>query len=313
MNTETFYTMSKADELLLEVMVSEPGTGIDPKGVIQIVHGKSEHKERYLPFMRYMTAAGYACIIHDIRGHGNSVRNPEDLGYMYGAGKEGFLADIHQITVMAKKRWPGLPIVLFGHGMGSLAVRCCAREWEEDIACIILSGSPSKNPLASSGLLVARFQKEEKRMKTMRKILKHITLVPYDKRFPGESTEFNWLCRNQDVVAAYNEDPLCGFDLSAEGYEIYLQMMRSAYKKYGWKTSKPDLPILFIGGADDPYIGGAGPFHQTLRSVRNLGYRNVRGKLYPGLRHEILNEEEKELVFRDLEKYLERMLVDPQK
>lgn len=310
MNTETFYTMSNSDGLLLEVLVSEPGPEVVPKGVIQFVHGSSEHKERYQPFMECMTAAGYACIIHDHRGHGNSVRNPEDLGYMYGTGTEGFLSDIHQITVMAKKRWPDLPIVQFGHGMGSLAVRCCAQKWEEDISCMILSGFPSRNPFTSSGLFFAKFQREDKRKRTMQKILKQITLVPYDKRFPGESTDFHWICRNQAIVDAYNEDPLCGFDLSVEGYEIYLQLMRTAHKKYGWKTEKPDLPILFIGGADDPYIGGPAPFHQSIRSMRGQGYRNVRGKLYPGLRHEIFNEEERGLVFKDLEKYLERVLGD---
>lgn len=312
MKTDTFYTMSNADELLLEVLASEPDEGIPIKGIIQIVHGKAEHKERYLPFIRYMTLAGYACIIHDHRGHGNSVRNTDDLGYMYGIGVDGFLSDIHQITMMARKRWPGVPVVQLGHGMGSLAVRCCARKWEEDVDCIILSGSPSRNPLATSGILFAKLRKGGVKKRDKSNLLKQITLVPYDKRFPGEKTEFNWLCRNQDVVNEYNEDPLCGFDLSADGYETYLKLMRRTYKKHGWKTGKPDLPILFVGGADDPYIGGPSPFHQALRSMRSLGYRNVKGKLYPGLRHEVLNEEEKELVFSDLEKYLETIFEENQ-
>lgn len=307
MKTDTFYTISKADELLLEVLASEPDPGIPVRGIIQIVHGKCEHKERYLPFIRYMTAAGYACIIHDQRGHGNSVRNPEDLGYLYGTGAEGVLSDMHQITCMSKKRWPSLPVILMGHGMGSLAVCCFLKRWEGEISCAILSGAPSSNPLAASGILIARLRKSSRKKKTSR-LLKQITMVPYDKRFPGESTEYNWLCRNQETVNEYNEDPLCGFDLSAEGYETYLRLMHTAYKKGGWRTAAPELPILFVGGADDPYIGGPAPFHQSLRAMRSLGYRNVKGKLYPGLRHEILNEEEKELVYSDLEKYLELML-----
>ncbi|MDO4489548.1 MAG: alpha/beta hydrolase [Lachnospiraceae bacterium] len=306
MKTDTFFTMSKADELLLEVLAAEPDPGIPVKGIIQIVHGNCEHKERYLPFIRYMTSAGYACIIHDHRGHGRSVRSQEDLGYMYGLGEKGLLSDIHQITVMAKKRWPGLPLIQLGHGMGSLAVRCCLKKWEEDVFCVILSGSHSKNPLTAPGIIYAKLRRRKVKKKS--KVLKQIMHVPYDKRFPGENAEFNWLCRNQDVVAEYNEDPLCGFELSVDGYDTYLHLMQDTYKKQRWRTEKPELPILFVGGADDPYIGGPAPFHQALRAMRSLGYRNVKGKLYPGLRHEVLNEEERELVFRDLENYLDKML-----
>ncbi|MCQ2509537.1 MAG: lysophospholipase [Lachnospiraceae bacterium] len=308
MNIETVNAMSLVDGLPLEVLIAEPDPEVPFKGIIQIVHGKCEHKERYLPFIQYMTSAGYPCMIHDHRGHGGSLRNPDDLGYMYGVGVEGFLADIHQISRLARKRWPDLPLIQFGHGMGSLAVRCFIRNWEDEVDCIILDGSPSWNPLASSGLLFAKLRKNPKKKKSSSRLLKHVIQVPYDKRFPGENADFNWLCRNQEAVDEYNRDPLCGFDLSAEGYEIYLKLIKDSYKKNGWKTQKPNLPILFVGGADDPYIGGPAPFHQALRSMRSLGYRNVKGRLYPGLRHEILNEAEKELVFSDLEKYLEKTL-----
>ncbi len=305
MKTETFFTMSKTDELLLEVLASEPDeTEMPPRGIIQIVHGNSEHKERYLPFIRFMTSAGYCCIIHDHRGHGGSVRRKEDLGYMYGAGMDGFLSDIHQITRLAKKRWPNLPVIQFGHGMGALAVLCMLRRWEADVSCVILSGAPSSNPLAAPGTLIAKIQKGSFRKRNS-VLLKQITAFPYDKRFPGEKTDFNWICRNQEAVEAYNQDPLCGFDLTSDGYEVCLDLMRSAYRKRRWRTKKPDLPILFVGGSDDPYIGGAAPFHQTLKAVRGLGYTNVKGKLYPHLRHEIINEEERDLVYADLMMYLE--------
>ncbi len=308
MKTETFFTMSKADELLLEVLVSEPQQEEIPlKGVIQIVHGTREHKERYLSFIRYMNAAGYACIIHDLRGHGKSVRDPGDLGYMYGVGSEGFLSDIHQITRMAKKRWPGLPVILFGHGIGASACICCLKKWEADVSCVILSGAPSSNPMALPGSAASRFfTGSRKRRHSM--LLKQIAAFPYDKRFPGENSDFTWLCRNQEAVEEYNKDPLCGFELSADSYGVTLDLLYSSRRRGIRKTSKPDLPILFVGGSDDPYIGGPSPFHQTLRSMRSRGYNNVKGKLYPGLRHEILQEEERELVFSDLVKYLDLVL-----
>ncbi|MDO4616516.1 MAG: alpha/beta fold hydrolase [Lachnospiraceae bacterium] len=308
MRTDTFFIMSKTDELLLSVFAAEPENPDQPvKGIVQIVHGTREHKERYLPFMQYMTDAGYACICHDHRGHGKSVRNPEDLGYMYSAGMDGFLSDVHQITKLARKRWPDLPVIQFGHGSGALAVLCMLRKWEEAVSCVILSGCPCINHLAAAGTLLAKLRRGTYR-RGRSKLLKQITAMPYDKRFPGERTEYNWLCRNQEAVEEYNEDPLCGFELAADGQEVVLNLMRSAYRKGRWKTAKQDLPILFIGGADDPYIGTPALFHQTLKAVRNLGYNNVKGKLYPQLRHEILNEEEKFLVFGDVEKYLDLVL-----
>lgn len=308
MNTEIFYAMSEADRLHLEVMVTEPKEGTPPKGVIQIVHGKSEHKERYLNFMEYMNSVGYACIIHDHRGHGNSVRSEEDLGYMYGVGTEGFLSDIHQITELALKRWPGLPLVMFGHGLGALAVRCCAKRWEEEVSCMILCGIPSKNPAVGSGLLFRRVVGLTQKKGTRNRIMDKIIHAPYDQKFPGETSEFGWLCSDPEAVEAYVKDPYCGFDLSMEGHEIFIQLMKETYRKTKWKTDRPDLPVLFIGGADDPYIVGPSTFHQTLGSMRSQGYRNVKGKLYPGLRHEILWETRKEQVFSDLEKYLQRAL-----
>ena len=39
------------------------------KGILQLVHGMSEYKERYLPFMEYMAKKGYVCVIHDQHVH----------------------------------------------------------------------------------------------------------------------------------------------------------------------------------------------------------------------------------------------------
>ena len=111
---------SAYDGLNLEVLITLPSEGETVKGIFQISHGMCEHKERYLDFMEFMSQRGFACVIHDHRGHGHSVREEKDLGYMYGGGEEAMLADLHQITAFARERWPGLPVILFGHSMGCL-------------------------------------------------------------------------------------------------------------------------------------------------------------------------------------------------
>ena len=97
---------SSYDNLGLAMLISEPsGT---PKGIVQIVHGMCEHKERYIPFMEYLSDAGYICIIHDHRGHGESVISEEDLGYMYKGGWQALVEDIHSVRMEAEKMFPSL-------------------------------------------------------------------------------------------------------------------------------------------------------------------------------------------------------------
>ena len=119
---------SKADGLVISCLALVPELGRDEKyrGIIQIVHGMSEYKERYLPFMEYMAEHKYVSVIHDHRGHGKSVRDKEDLGYMYGGGADAMLQDIHTVNSLIRDHFPEIPLILFGHSMGSLAVRAYA-------------------------------------------------------------------------------------------------------------------------------------------------------------------------------------------
>ena len=95
---------SKADGLVISCLALVPELGRDEKyrGIIQIVHGMSEYKERYLPFMEYMAEHKYVSVIHDHRGHGKSVRDKEDLGYMYGGGADAMLQDIHTVNSLIR-------------------------------------------------------------------------------------------------------------------------------------------------------------------------------------------------------------------
>ena len=90
--------------------------------------------------------------------------------------------------------------------------------------------------------------------------------------------------------------------------QVLFQLMDETYRETGWKLFNPDLPVLFIGGYEDPCIGGARKFAQAVQTMRRVGYMDTKGKLYPGMRHEILNEREKEKVYHDVKKYIEKKL-----
>ena len=119
--TESFYIPSKVDGLQLSVMTITPDCA--PVGIVQISHGMCEHKERYIPIMEFLASKGFACIIHDHRGHGGSVKSEEDLGYFYQGGEKGLIADVALVGTQMKKKHPGLPFYLLGHSMGSLIAR----------------------------------------------------------------------------------------------------------------------------------------------------------------------------------------------
>ena len=118
---------SEADNLEISIMAVIPDKK-PYRAVVQLVHGMSEHKERYLPFMQYLAKSGYVTVIHDHRGHGKSVKYQDDLGFTYGGGAQAMLQDIRTVNRKIHAYYPELPLILMGHSMGSLAVRAFVAE-----------------------------------------------------------------------------------------------------------------------------------------------------------------------------------------
>lgn len=296
--------VSNIDGLELDFLCLIPeGT---PKGIVQIHHGMSEHKERYLPFMEYLANEGFVSAIHDCRGHGKSIKEPEDLGYMYGVGAEGLVEDAHQITLFLKEKWPELPLVLFGHSMGSLVVRMYAKKYDEDLDMLIVCGSPSKNPYLKLGQKVLGMQKKIRGDRHLSKLMEAMSFGAYAKKFAKEKSRFAWCCSNETVVQEYEDSSLCGFTFSVDGYQTLLGLMEETYSKVGWNVKNPQMPVLFVGGSEDPCIGGARKYAQAVQFMRLRGYKKTKGRLFPKMRHEILNETDQLLVFQEIKKYIEK-------
>lgn len=289
---------SPCDGLNLDVLWTVPEGQV--KGILQIHHGMAEYKERYLPFMEYMADQGVAAVIHDCRGHGKSVRSRSDLGYMYGQGGNGVIEDAHRITLLAKESYPGTPLALLGHSMGSLAVRAYARSYDQDIELLVVCGSPAKNPLLGAGKLLAALEKRVYGPRHRAKLIEALTFGSYARKFSGEKSRFAWCCSDPEVVANYDASPLCGFTFTVDGYQALFDLMEKTYTEAGWQCARPDLPVLFVAGREDPCIGGTSGFSQAIGHMKTVGYKNVRGKLYDGMRHEILNEREKGKVYENV-------------
>ncbi len=306
MKVTTSTLKSRVDGLPLSLLEVIPDGEI--RGVIQLVHGKCEYKERYQPFMEYMASKGFACLIHDHRGHGHSVRSKKDLGYMYGGGASAVIEDIRLVNACLRQRFPGLPVIMLGHSMGSLAVRAYMKKYDRSVKMVILSGSPSRNSLLSVGIAIARVQKFLLGDRHKCRFLTALSFGSYAARFRGEKSPHCWICSDPQVVSAADASSLFGFPFTADAYLTLFELMRETYSLSGWKCARPRLPILFISGAEDPCTGGARKLKDAIDHMRMVGYCRVRGKIYPGMRHEVLNEKGKERVWQDLYLYIVKEL-----
>lgn len=307
MQKREFTLQSKYDNLALSCAeyTAEGVTQTNAKGVVQIVHGMCEYKERYEGFIDYLTQNGYIVFAHDHRGHGCSVTANENLGYFGDKKGEAIVDDAALVTDEIRRLYPGLSVTLFGHSMGSLVVRAYIQKYEEKIDKLIVCGSPSKNSLAGFGLMlngvISAFRGEKYRSRLMA----NASTGGGDDKFPGEGKNA-WLTRDKTVVEKYNADEKCNFVFSCNGFSNLLHLVKNAYKKKKYPAKNSDLPIFFMAGADDPVIGSEKKWLAAQQFLRDVGYKNVTGKSYPKMRHEILNELGKEEVYADALAFIEK-------
>ena len=301
-----YQLLSKKDGLALAVLFKGPAENhVDRcRGIVQIVHGMSEYKERYRPFMTYLAEHGFASIIHDHRGHGNSVRSEADYGFMYEVGTDGFLEDVLQVNELAVQLLPDKPVIMVGHSMGSLAARSLMREHDGCVDAMILSGAPCKNPAVNVAMGLAAFQKKLFGPHHKAAMLERMSFMTYVSRFWREKSRFAWVCADPQVVEAYDRDPKCGFTFTVDGFQVLFELMKRTYTKEGWKCSNPKLPILFVAGGEDPCIANEAKYQEEQQFLKDLGYRDVQAILYDNMRHEIFNEQEKYKVFDDIQRFL---------
>jgi len=293
--------LSRYDDLSLSVMVMTAEG--ETKGVLQIVHGMAEHKERYLDFMKYLSKNGYASVIHDHRGHGKSIKSEKDLGYMYSGGWKAMVDDVLLVQEWIKKQYPSIPTYLMGHSMGSMVVRSFTKRYDSTISGLIVCGCPADNPAKGFGKAISSITGLLLGDHHPSKLMNALSFGSYNKPFKSEG-ENAWLSANHDNVIAYNADPLCGFCFSANGFKNLMGVMSDCYSPKGWEAKNKELPVHFISGGDDPCRINDKSFYKAVNFMKERGYKSVSSKLYPGLRHEILLEKTAEEVFGDVVSFL---------
>lgn len=263
----------------------------DPRAVVQIAHGVAEHGRRYARLAEQLVGAGYEVVVVDHRGHGDSVGQDVRHGSFGAAGWPALVADVVALTELIHETNPGLPVFLLGHSMGSFAAQQVLLDHSRSYAGAIICGSTSLD-LFAQGLADAG---------------PDVDLSMFNAGFEHR-TGYEWLSRDEHEVDLYVADPLSGFDLAADTIpQLFGSAARLADPAALAQIAR-DLPLLLISGYADPLAGGGALIVELARRYRAAGVEDVTDILYPGARHELFNETNRDEVTADLLAWLDRHL-----
>lgn len=291
-------TISSIDGYKLSVHTFEINK---PKAIIQIVHGMEEHQERYEKLAKILNKKGFSVVSSDMRGHGESAEN---LGFF--SKKDGFkllVEDQKTITNFIKEKYPNTNIYLFAHSMGTIITRVLLQSCSKEYSKVILSGYPNYQSGAHVGILVSSIIKAFRGAKYKSKFLQNLSVGAFNKAIKNPKTDVDWVCKNEETVQSYINDPLCGFGFTCSAFNDLYHLVILMHKPKKYKNVNADMPILMIRGLDDPCTGGEKGSEDSFMVLKKAGFKNIQRIDYPDMRHEIINEKENQKVFDDIVKF----------
>ncbi|MFJ9693126.1 alpha/beta fold hydrolase [Kitasatospora sp. NPDC101183] len=256
-----------------------------PRAVVQIAHGMGEYGGRYARLAEALTADGCAVYAGDHRGHGLTMHAGK--GRLGEDGWNELVADLARITAVVERRHPGVPVVLLGHSLGSFAAQQYALDHGARLAGLALFGTTALDHLARAGTGIGPQ-----------------LLAAFNQPFQPARTPADWLSRDPAAIDAYLADPLCGFSLDTAGFHA---LAAAAPRLADPSWVRPDLPVAVFAGEADPITAGLAPADLVARRYRDAGLDDVTHHSYPGARHELLHETNRDEVTADLLVWLKRV------
>ncbi len=269
------------------------------RGIVQISHGMCDYVENYALFAQRLTSAGIVVCGNDHLGHGNTAEDERDLGYFGSGGFVSVVKDLRKMNKIIRSMYKGVPLVLFGHSMGSFMARYYVTAFPNTVDGAIFAGTAGTNNPAGTARALAVAIGKSRGNHYRSQMLHRLAFKTYNQRFPSAG-EFAWLSRDPAAGRKYENDPKRNFIFTASGFYGLFSVLY-AVSKESWAVAYPkNLPTLLMAGDMDP-VGnyGKGPSEVYERLVR-AGVKNVQLKLYKDARHELHNETNKEEFFADV-------------
>lgn len=280
--------------------------------VVQIVHGMAEHSARYEEFAEFLTGRGIVVTAEDHLGHGKSVGEGGTFGYFCEQDPATVLVrDVHRLKKMTQELYPGIPYVILGHSMGSFIARNYMFRYGTGITAAIIMGtgmqSMAKVRAGKAAAAILRiFCGSEHVSRLMDKLVFGSGCRAEEKTEPG-----NWLSRDEERVAKYDEDPLSGFVFTVNGFGTLFELVARLYSRQNLEKIPKSLPVLMLSGTADP-VGEYGQgVRRAYESLKGCGLENIELKLYEGGRHELLNDIIRDEVMGDIYGWLDKTVLRP--
>lgn len=283
-------TLTAHDGLELAVAIFEAE---ETKALVQIIHGAKEHKKRYYNFCEFLRGNGLTVVISDNRGHGESINGSYPLGYM--DGYEEIIDDQIMISKHVKGLFPDKDLYLFGHSLGSIFARIYLQEHDDEIKKLVLSGTPYYVPIVKLGIMIGQLITLLSGKQSYNKLLNTLAVNNKDD---------SWISASQSNLERYRNDPLCQYDYRNEANVTVFRADYELHQFKKFKCKNGDLHILNITGAGDPITGGEKGLQDSIESLKKVGYDDITNIVYPNMKHEILNEDNNEVVYHDILEFL---------
>ena len=298
--------LSASDGFQLHVHRWCPDT--PPKAVVMLAHGLAEHGARYARLGEALASQGYELFALDQRGHGKTAQHGL-LGHF--ADHDGWCKVVNDLACLnhyIRQQYPGLPIFLLGHSMGSYISQAYLMQHSCSLQGAILSGSNFQAARIYRGArLIARFERWRLGHAGRSRLINFLSFGSFNKTIKSARTEFDWLSRDPAEVDRYINDPHCGFVATTQLWIDLLGGLEGISSVKQLAQIDPDLPLLVIGGDCDPVSAGQ-RLNDLAGALRVAGLRHVELKIYPGARHELLNESNRDEVITYLSDWLDRAL-----
>jgi alpha-beta hydrolase superfamily lysophospholipase len=274
-----------------------------PRAIVQIAHGLAEHSARYARLALALNTAGYAAYANDHRGHGPKTA-AADLGHFADQGGwDKVVGDLWTFNRLIAAEQPGTPIIFLGHSLGSFLGRGFIAKHSDALAGVALSGSNGKPPaMATLGRLIAREERLRLGRRGKSDPILQMWFGEFNKPFKPARTASDWLSRDEKEVDAFVADPLCGFPFTTQLAIDVLDALPRVTSRESLTPIRRDLPFVVFSGERDPV--GAN-IQGLIGDLKVLGFTRLTTRIYPGARHEMLNETNRDEVTRDLIAWLE--------
>ncbi len=286
----------------------------EQKGYLHILHGMSEYHGRYDDFARYIASNGYVVGLHSHRGHGkNAELNHTPLGY-YGP-TDGFnkvVEDVHFVMMTLRTRYDLPKPILLGHSMGSIVTRRFIELYSDTIQKVIIMGTLVHSPIHQVAAQLAKRLAKRDGEATEAKLIDRLGGSSNNRKIKNAETPKDWLSTDRAQVAAYLKDPYCNYTSTNQFYADFMEGFEVASRPTEVAKIRKDLPMLLISGSDDP-IGGYGKgVWKVARQYYDAGISKLSVHLFDGMRHEILNETNNQLIYQTILKWLEKKIYEQQ-